>query len=298
MRLLVSDTKKRVGVIGGSGLYAMEAFERVTEHDVETPLGKPSAPIVEGVLGNTRFFFLPRHGLGHRLPPHRINYRANILALKHLGVEQVVSISAVGSMQEHIRPGDIVLVDQFIDRTHGRSQTFFEDIDAVAHVEFAEPIDAQLAQHLHASAQAIDCPVHARGTYLCIQGPQFSTRAESLLYRSWNVDVIGMTNMTEARLAREAELPYATMAIATDYDCWRSAEEAVTVESVLAVLQQGIHKAQRILIKSAEAFPDVAASPAISALSRALLTPVDQLPEQAMRTLKPLFQPYLEGKSA
>ncbi|MCB9633078.1 MAG: S-methyl-5'-thioadenosine phosphorylase, partial [Sandaracinus sp.] len=210
-------TQRTVGVIGGSGLYEMEGLERVEEHRVETTFGTPSDAVISGFLGETRFLFLPRHGRGHRVPPHQINYRANLLALKQLGAEQVISVSAVGSMKESIAPGDMVIVDQFIDRTRNRPSTFFEDVGVVAHVEFADPVDSGLAEALYRATVEVGARVHKGGTYVCIEGPQFSTRAESRLYRSWGVDVIGMTNLPEARLAREAELPYATVALATDY---------------------------------------------------------------------------------
>ena len=213
-------SERVLGVIGGSGLYAMKDLEDVEEHTVETTFGSPSDAIVSGRLGDTRMLFVPRHGRGHRFAPHEINYRANVLALKMLGAEQIVSVSAVGSMKETIHPGDIVLPDQLIDRTRHRPNTFFEGIGVVAHVEFADPIDHALQAALYKACVEVGTRTHRGGAYVCIDGPQFSTRAESNLFRSWGVDVIGMTNLPEARLAREAELPYATVALATDYDCW------------------------------------------------------------------------------
>jgi 5'-methylthioadenosine phosphorylase len=195
---------KKIGIIGGSGLYEIDGLHDVREADVDTPFGSPSAPLVSGRLGDCELVFLPRHGKGHTLLPAEINFRANIYALKQLGVQRVLSISAVGSMKEEIRPGDMVIVDQFIDRTSGRSSTFFGE-GIVAHIPFAEPVCPELARSLRESCQALEIAFHSRGTYLCINGPQFSTRAESNLYRQWNVDVIGMTNMPEARLAREAQ---------------------------------------------------------------------------------------------
>ena len=207
----------KVGVIGGSGLYAMAALENVREVEVTTPFGPPSDAYIVGTLYGHDMVFLPRHGRGHRLPPSSINFRANIYGLKSLGVEWVIAVSAVGSMREAIHPGHLVIPDQFIDRTRQRVSTFFEDI--TVHVTFADPVCGVLAQTLYQAACDAGATAHFGGTYLCIEGPQFSTRAESRLYRQWGVDVIGMTNMPEARLAPEAELCYATLALATDYDC-------------------------------------------------------------------------------
>ncbi len=283
---------RTVGVIGGSGLYAMEGLENVEQFTVETTFGTPSDAVVSGTLsgphGDTRLLFLPRHGRGHRIPPHQINYRANILALKSLGAEQLISVSAVGSMKESIKPGDMVVVDQFIDRTRTRPSTFFED-GVVAHVEFADPVDGALAEALYRASVEVGARVHRGGTYVCIEGPQFSTRAESRLYRSWGVDVIGMTNLPEARLAREAELPYATLALATDYDCWHQGEESVTVEAVIAVMQQNIATARKIVRAVATKLPDPAMSPAATALQHAIMTAPDQIPADARTRLEPLL---------
>ncbi len=283
---------RTVGVIGGSGLYAMEGLENVEQFTVETTFGAPSDAVVSGTLsgphGDTRLLFLPRHGRGHRIPPHQINYRANILALKSLGAEQLISVSAVGSMKESIKPGDMVVVDQFIDRTRTRPSTFFED-GVVAHVEFADPVDGALAECLYRASVEVGARVHRGGTYVCIEGPQFSTRAESRLYRSWGVDVIGMTNLPEARLAREAELPYATLALATDYDCWHQGEESVTVEAVIAVMQQNIATARKIVRAVATKLPDPAKSPATTALQHAIMTAPDQIPADARTRLQPLL---------
>jgi len=284
---------RTLGVIGGSGLYEMEGFERVEEKSVSTVFGEPSDVVISGWLGETQLLFLPRHGRAHRVPPHRINYRANILALKMLGAEQVVSVTAVGSMKESIHPGDIVLVDQFIDRTRGRPFTFFEDDGVVAHVELAEPTDRVLRTALHVAAAKVGARAHLGGTYVVIEGPQFSTRAESLLFRSWGVDVIGMTNLPEARLAREAELPYATMALVTDYDCWHESEESVSVDAVLATLRKNVGTAKEILRAVARELPDAAASPATSALKNAILTRPENVPRAAREKLRPLLHKYL-----
>ena len=209
----------KVGVIGGSGLYAMEGLENVTEVQVETPFGPPSDAYILGTLHGREMVFLPRHGRGHRLPPSALNFRANIYGLKSMGGEWVIAVSAVGSMREDIHPGDLVIPDQFFDRTRTRVSTFF-DRDVVAHVAFADPVCHVVARALRQAASQLEAAVHFGGTYLCIEGPQFSTRAESRIYRQWGVDVIGMTNLPEARLAREAELCYASLALVTDYDCW------------------------------------------------------------------------------
>ena len=286
--------KRVVGVIGGSGLYEMAGLERVEEIPLDTPFGRPSDSVISGWLGETRYLFLPRHGRGHLHPPHRINYRANIHALKQAGAEQVISVSAVGSMKEGIAPGDVVLVDQFIDRTRHRPNTFFEDDGVVAHVELADPIDAALQEALYRAAVEEGVRVHRGGTYVCIDGPQFSTRAESNLFRSWGVDVIGMTNLPEARLAREAELPYATIALATDYDCWHQTEAPVTVEAVVAVLKKNVHNAQRILRAVAKRLPDPAQSPASRALAHAIMTSPDRIGPEARDKLALLIGKYLK----
>ena len=240
-------------------------------------------------LGETRLLFLPRHGRDHRHPPHRVNYRANLLALKAAGAEQIVSVSAVGSLKEEMHPGDIVLVDQFIDRTRNRPCTYFEDVGVVAHVGFSDPIDAALSAALHAATLKTGARAHCGGTYVCIEGPQFSTRAESNLYRSWGADVVGMTNLPEARLARECELPYATVALVTDYDCWKVEEEPVTVDAVIAVLKKNVAAAQAIVREVAANLPDPALSPAARALDHAILTPPNHIPAEAKARLRTLI---------
>ncbi len=270
--------QRTVGVIGGSGLYEMPGLERKRAIDPSSlpaaakTFGEPSDVLVEGFVGDTRFLFLPRHGRKHAIAPHRINYRANLLALKAAGAEQVISVSAVGSLAEDVHPGDLVLVDQFIDRTRSRSSTYFEDVGVVAHVGFADPIDQALSSALYDAAIASGARAHRGGTYVCIEGPQFSTRAESNLYRSWGGRVVGMTNLPEARLARECELPYATVALVTDYDCWNTDEAAVTVDAVVAVMKKNVAMAQAILRTVAASLPDPSASPASRALDDALLT--------------------------
>lgn len=282
-----------LAVIGGSGVYDIPEIGNVREHTVDTPFGSPSAAIIEGTLGDVRCLFLPRHGRGHHEPPHQINYRANVCALKKLGAEQVVSLSAVGSMREDIHPGDVVVVDQYIDLTKRRESTFFED-GVVAHVSFADPVCPELAAAAARALRHAGARVHAGGTYVCIEGPQFSTRAESHLYRSWGVSVIGMTAMPEAKLAREAELPYATLAFATDYDCWHDTHDAVSVDAVVGVLQQNSALAKRALLALAAELPDPKRSPAARALSTAILTPPDRVLTSSRARLGWLLDPYLE----
>jgi 5'-methylthioadenosine phosphorylase len=288
---------RTLGILGGSGLYELDGLERVRELHVETPFGEPSDALVEGFLGETRLLFLPRHGRCHRIPPHRINYRANILALKLAGAEQLVSVSAVGSMKEAIEPGHMVVVDQFIDRTRHRADTFFDDAGVVAHVSFADPVDPALAAAVYDSAVACGARVHRGGTYVCVEGPQFSTRAESHLHRAMGVDVVGMTNMPEARLAREAELPYCTLAMATDYDCWHPGHDAVSVEAVVSVMQKNVVAAKAILVATAARLPDPAVSPASRALAHAILTPPDAIAPEALERLGPLLRNRFAGRT-
>ena len=282
-----------LGIIGGSGLYEMEGLTSVKEVHVRTPFGEPSDALVQGQLGDVTLYFLPRHGRGHRIAPHRINYRANIFALKKVGVEQIVSVSAVGSLREQIAPGDMVVVDQFIDRTRARRSTFFDDFGLVAHVGFGDPVDAALSEALVACVKSVGAKVHEGGTYVCMEGPQFSTRAESELYRGWGASVIGMTNLPEAKLAREAELPYASLAMATDYDCWHVSEEAVTVDAVIAVLLRNVKTAQDVLRKLTTCLPDPTQSPAASALQNAIITNPSYITAEARTALDPLLRKYL-----
>jgi len=236
----------RTGIIGGSGLYDLEGLEVLDKLSIDTPFGTPSDELLLARLHDQEIVFLPRHGRGHRLPPHKINYRANIYAMKLAGVSRILSISAVGSLRLEIPPGDFVLVDQFVDRTHGRDSTFF-DGPVVAHVSMADPVCTSMRASLLSAAETSGTRMHPAGTYLAMQGPQFSSRAESNLYRSWGMDVIGMTNMPEAKLAREAEICYSTVAMSTDYDCWHEDEDAVSVSSVIEVMHANIDKAKRLL---------------------------------------------------
>ena len=273
-----------IGVIGGSGLYDIEGLRKVKELAVKTPFGAPSDKVVLGELDGTRIAFLSRHGRGHRVNPSEINYRANIYALKSLGVSRVISVSAVGSMKESIKPGDVVLPDQFIDLTKRRVSTFFEG-GIVAHVAFGDPVCASLGAALLAAARKVGATVHQGGVYLCIEGPQFSTKGESRLYRQWGTSVIGMTNLPEAKLAREAELCYSTVALATDYDCWHETEEAVTVEAILTTLRQNVTLAKRLLRTALRAVADVKACSCQRALQDAIITAPDRMPASLRRKL-------------
>ncbi|MCF8720520.1 S-methyl-5'-thioadenosine phosphorylase [Nitrospina gracilis] len=277
-----------LGVIGGSGLYNMKDLKVEKEVAVDTPYGAPSDPVVIGELAGTKLAFLPRHGVGHRITPSEINYRANVFAMKKLGVERIVSVSAVGSMKEEIVPGHIVLPDQFIDRTHRRIGTFFTD-GIVGHVSLADPICDDLHGKVLEAAQKAGAVVHEHGTYVCIEGPQFSTRAESNVYRSWGVEVIGMTNVTEAKLAREAGICYVTIALATDYDCWHIEEEPVTLEQVLEIMHNNVELAQTIL-KEVVALPILKRQCECGeAAKKAIVTDPAKIPDQRKRDLEPLF---------
>jgi 5'-methylthioadenosine phosphorylase len=275
-----------LAVIGGSGLYSVDDMTDIEEVIVDTPYGPPSDAVIRGKVreSGAPMMFLPRHGRGHRVYPSQINYRANICALKKLGATHVLSVSAVGSMKEEIAPGDLVVVDQFIDLTKRRTSTFFED-GIVGHVAFADPVCSIMAAATYEAAQATGARAHKGGTYVCIEGPQFSTRAESLVYRSWGVSVIGMTNMPEAKLAREAELPYATLALSTDYDCWHGSEEAVTVEMVVATLTKNVRFAREVAKRLAATLPDVSKSAAKGALANAVMTASEKIPAAARERL-------------
>ena len=238
--------KALVGIIGGSGVDQIEGLVNQEWREVSSPFGCPSDKLLFGQIADKPIVFLPRHGRGHRLSPSSINYRANIDVLKRSGVTDVVSLSAVGSLKEKYQPGHFVLIDQFIDRTFAREKTFFE-AGCVAHVNFAQPISSRLKDALYDSCKKLNIPSHKNGTYICMEGPQFSTVAESHLYRSWDCDVIGMTNMPEAKLAREAELPYATVAMVTDFDCWHHEHESVTVENVIKVMGKNTENACKLL---------------------------------------------------
>ena len=286
-------TMRTIGVIGGSGLYEMEGLSDVERVFLETPWGAPSDEYMVGRLGDVRLAFLPRHGRGHRLLPHEINYRANVHGLKQLGAEWIIAVSAVGSMREEILPGDLVIVDQFFDRTKTRPQTFFGD-GIAGHVTMADPVCRQLGDALEASARSLSLRVHRGGTYLCIEGPQFSTRAESRIYRSWGVDVIGMTNLPEARLAREAEICYATVALATDYDCWHQAEADVTVEAILRILRQNVASSRALVRDVVGRIPAQRTCPCRDAARDAILTDRATITPEARQRASLLWGRYLQ----
>ncbi len=282
-----------VGVIGGSGLYQIEGFSKVKEVTVKTPFGAPSDKYVTGELDGNKVVFLPRHGKGHRISPSEINYRANIYGMKKLGVEAILSVSACGSLKEKYKPMDFVIPDQFIDRTRkGREDTFFTN-GIVAHVAFADPISKEIADILDASAKKLKVKAHRGGTYVNMEGPQFSTKAESNLYRSWGADIIGMTNLTEAKLAREAEISYATLAAVTDYDCWHPSHDSVTLEMILDYLHKNVANAKQIL---KTAIPQVAALKkfsAANALQYAIITNPKMIPVKKKKELELIIGKYI-----
>jgi 5'-methylthioadenosine phosphorylase len=286
-----------IGIIGGSGLYEMAGLEDVREVEISTPFGATSDALATGRYAGRDLVFVPRHGRGHRFLPAEVPYRANIWALKSLGVEWVISLSAVGSLEEDLHPGEICLPDQFIDRTWGRASTFFGG-GIAGHVGFADPICAELQQAVWDTRQAVGARFHRGGVYVCMQGPQFSTRAESFLHRSWQARVIGMTNATEAKLAREAELCYVTVALVTDYDCWHESEEEVTVEAVLEVLRQNVDTAKRIIQEAVPRVPARRTCPCGAAARYAIMTAPEQIPPETRRAVELLYGKYLGGAAA
>jgi len=281
-----------IGIIGGSGLYEMEGLSGLESIRAETPFGSPSDEIMLGTLEGRRLAFLPRHGRGHRILPSEINYRANIYALKSLGVDRIISVSAVGSMKEEIEPGHIVVPDQFYDQTKGRVSTFFGD-GIVAHVGCADPVCHELSGILIEAGHKAGARVHKGGTYICMEGPQFSTRAESRVYRSWGVDVIGMTNVTEAKLAREAEMCYATLALATDYDCWHESEEDVTLDAVIAILNKNVETAKAIIKEAVAKIPKTRICPCADALKYGIITPGELVPDETKKRLGVIIEKYI-----
>jgi 5'-methylthioadenosine phosphorylase len=287
--------KISIGVIGGSGLYEMEGLTQIKSRRIATPFGKPSDDFLIGTLHGRRVAFLPRHGRGHRVLPTDINYRANIYGMKKLGVERIISVSAVGSMREEIRPGDIVVPDQFYDLTKHRRSTFFGN-GVVAHAGMADPVCADLCRVLIEAGIQVGAKVHRNGAYICMEGPQFSTRAESLTYRQWNVDVIGMTNATEAKLAREAEICYSTIALATDYDCWHHSEEAVTVEAVLEVMKHNVETSKAMIREAVRRLPAERTCSCGEALRNTIMTPEKLIPAKTKRDLAPIIGKYLKKK--
>lgn len=281
-----------IGIIGGSGLYSMPGLLNATERSVSTPFGEPSDAFVLGELDGRQVAFLARHGRGHRILPTELNFRANIYAMKKLGVQRIISVSAVGSLQEEHKPTDFLVPDQFIDRTFLRVATFFGD-GIVGHVSFGDPICPVTAGVVHRAV--LDCGITGRlgGTYVCMEGPQFSTRAESNLYRSWGADVIGMTNLQEAKLAREAEICYTTLAMITDYDCWRQGHDSVTVEEIVAVLHRNSSNAARVLRAAVAVMPRQRSCPCAKALEHAILTDPAQIPRATRDKLDLLIGKYL-----
>lgn len=285
-----------IGVIGGSGLYDIEGFSNGTEVHVPTPFGNTSDTITVGELLGTRIAFLPRHGRGHRFSPTNLPYLANIYALKSLGVDRIITVTAVGSLREHLHPGKLVVVDQYIDRTVNRPASFF-DGGVVAHVGFGDPVSKPLSEMLYQAALSEGLDVEKGGTYVCIEGPQFSTRAESQLFRGWGADIVGMTNVPEARLAREAELPFASLALVTDYDCWHETEADVTVEAVVATLKANVVKAQktlRALAKMTALSSTPLVCPSQSALAGAVMTDPARVPASSREKFALFLNKYWE----
>jgi 5'-methylthioadenosine phosphorylase len=284
--------EKMVGVIGGSGLYEMEGLEEVQKISLKTPFGDPSDDFILGRLEGVKIAFLPRHGKGHRISPSSLNFRANIYAMKLLGVQWVIGVSAVGSMKESLHPGDMVIPDQYIDRTIHRQNTFFTD-GIVCHISFGDPVCPVLSQILFQAGKEVGATVQKDGTYLCIEGPQLSTRAESRLYRTWAVDVIGMTNLPEAKLAREAEICYATLAFVTDYDCWHEEAEDVSVGEILRILAQSTKTAKSAIRNAVKNLPEKRECICATALKHALITGKKMIPEKTKKDLEPIIGKYL-----
>jgi 5'-methylthioadenosine phosphorylase len=282
----------QIGIIGGTGLYQMEGFTGLREVPVETPFGKPSDSLMVGELEGRRVAFLPRHGRGHRVLPHELNFQANVFAMKTLGVEFLLSVSAVGSLKEAYAPLDMLIPDQFIDRTQQRRSTFFGR-GLVAHVAFAHPFCPALSKRMAEGCAEAGARHHVGGTYVCIEGPQFSTLAESRLYRSWSADVVGMTNLQEAKLAREAEICYATLAMVTDYDCWHPEHDAVTAGSVMAVLGKNVATARAVLRSVVRRLPQPRECECGQALRHAILTSPELVPEAVKRELAPIVGRYI-----
>jgi 5'-methylthioadenosine phosphorylase len=283
----------QIGIIGGSGLYDMADLTERDERYVKTPFGDPSGPYVTGTLRGKRVAFLARHGMGHRYMPTELNYRANIYGMKTLGVEYILSASAVGSLQERYVPQHLVIPDQFFDRTSGRISTFFGN-GLVAHVAFARPVCERLGTVAYEACRAVGATVHKGGTYLCMEGPQFSTLAESKLYRSWGMDIIGMTNLQEAKLAREAEICYATIALVTDYDCWHPEHDSVTVDMIVANLVANAKTAQAVIADAVSRLPFDRTCPCASALAHAILTRPEAIPAETRRALEPIIGRYVK----
>jgi len=288
--------KIEIGIIGGSGLYEMEGLTDKKEVKLSTPFGPPSDSFITGVLSGRPVAFLARHGRGHRILPSEINFRANIWGMKKLGVERIISVSAVGSMKETIAPGQVVIPDQFYDHTKRRISTFFGG-GVVAHVAFADPVCAEMRAVLRRAGREGGAAIHDGGVYFCIEGPQFSARGESLIFRQWGVDVIGMTNVTEAKLAREAEICYATLALVTDYDCWHEGMESVTVEAVIETLKKNVALSQQIIRSAIPHISVPRRCPCASALKNAVMTPPSLIPKKTRENLKLILGDYLKPQT-
>lgn len=286
-------TEVEIGVIGGSGLYSMPGFSDVREQRVETPFGAPSEVFLVGTLGGRRVAFLARHGRGHRILPTELNFRANIHGFKQLGVERIISVSAVGSLKEEHKPLEFVIPEQFFDRTRHRVDTFFGD-GVVAHVSMADPVCGEMARVVETVCGKVGVVGKRGGTYLCMEGPQFSTKAESHVYRSWGMDVIGMTNLQEAKLAREAEICYVTVAMVTDYDCWHPHHDSVTVDQIVAVLTKNAENAAKVVKAAVEAMPKTRGCKCGSSLAHAILTDRDKIPASAKERLKLILSKYVK----
>ncbi len=285
-------TEPVIGIIGGSGLYNIEGIKNVEAVSIDTPFGMPSDCFMVGTLEGRKVAFLPRHGRGHTIMPSELNFRANIYGMKKLGVEHIIAVSAVGSMKEEIMPLDIVIPDQFFDRTRGRISTFFGE-GIVGHVSFADPVCKVLADTLYNAAQSVGVRAHKGGTYLCMEGPLFSTRAESNVYRQWGVSVIGMTNLQEAKLSREAEICYSTLAMATDYDCWHVGEEAVTLEMVISNLNKNAETAKRILKIAIPKIERKRNCECATAVQNAIVTQKNLIPDTTKKKLDVIFGKYI-----
>ena len=285
-----------IGIIGGSGLYNMPGFSDVREERIQTPFGDPSDVFVLGTLEGRKVAFLARHGRGHRLMPTELNFRANIMAMKMLGVERILSLSAVGSLKQEHKPTDFVIPDQFVDRTSKRVSTFFGE-GMVAHVAFGDPVCPEVTKVMNGACQKAGVVVKMGGTYICMEGPQFSTKAESNLYRSWGMDVIGMTNLQEAKLAREAEICYATVAMVTDYDCWHPDHDHVTVEQIIGVLNRNAENACAVVKHAVAAMPKVHLCKCDQALATAIISDRSKIPAATIEKLKPIVGKYFEKKA-
>ena len=283
----------KVGIIGGSGLYNLKELDKVNNIQIDTPFGKPSSDFLTGEVHDIPVVFIPRHGIGHVLLPTEIPFRANIWGLKKLGVTHLISVGAVGSLKEEIIPGHIVFPDQFIDLTRHRTSTFFGN-GVVAHVQFGDPVCPKLSEKLVQSARTVGASIHLGGTYICMEGPAFSSRAESVLYRSWGADVIGMTNAQEAKLAREAEMAFASIALATDYDCWHVSESEVNVEDIIKVMHENVETARRIIVETLRNLPPDFTNSQRDALKFSLITEKSKIPQKTRSDLDLLLSKYLD----